>query len=106
MPPVVKKTMSVTILTSIFTFLGITILTIFGQTSVKAHDTEQAVLVLQDTVDDTKNTVDGINTQMGELFKFQYETLNIVKTNSLIITHCKDDIKDCEDDIKTLEGKQ
>ena len=93
MPPIVKKGMSVTILTSIFTFLGITILTIFGQTTVKAHDESIKAEYV-------RGQMETMNASMIEFIAYTHEVRTKVATHDIRIEHCEEDIKYCKEKLK------
>ena len=98
MPTVVKKVGSFFILGTYVTSIAIAV-TIFGGTILKgAYDDNKDLIVIKE---DTAN----IQTQMGELFKFHYDTQLQVKEHEVIINGCKEDIKECQKNVLDLNRR-
>ena len=98
MPDKVKKAGSFFILSTYVTSLAIAV-TLFGGGILKAsYDDSKEIAAIQES---SAN----IQTQMGELFKFHYDTQLKVKEHEVIIINCKEDIKDCQEHILDLNRR-
>lgn len=88
MPTIVKKGMSVTILTTIFTGLGLGIITWFGKTSLEARDTRIDVNYV-------KAQMDTLNLSMREFIAISHDHRVALQKHELKIEHCESQIEDC-----------
>jgi len=89
MPAVVKKGMSVTILTTIFTALGLSVITWFGNTALDAHDTKIDVSYV-------KSQMDTLNQSMVGFVEYAHENRMYIEKHNVKIAHCEKRLEKCE----------
>jgi len=95
MPDKVKKAGSFFILSTYVTSLAIAV-TLFGGGILKnSYDDNKEISSIKDSSEN-------IQSQMGELFKFHYDTQLKVKEHDVVIKNCKSDIRDCQQHIIDL----
>ncbi len=96
MPPAVKKGMTVTVLTSIFTFLGITLLSLVGKSSVMAHDTSIDVGYVKKAMFNQGETLKAINVSIQENTTSSYEVRKDLELHGLRISACEKWLDKCD----------
>ncbi len=89
MPSNMKRAGSFFILSTYVTSLAIAV-TVFAGTILKdAYDSNKELKII-------KTTTDNIQVQMGELFKYQYDSSLTIEENKLLIAKCKEDVSYCK----------
>lgn len=90
MPDKVKKGFTVTILTTIFSSLVISIFLWFGNAGLQAHDSVGAI-------SDLKEELVITNQSMGEFVRYSMDNRIMLERHSVKLEHCEEEIAKCEE---------
>jgi len=104
MPPVVKKGMSVTILTTLATSLILTVLYGLGNFTLKAHDNIIDVEYVKKQMDRQTISIDGLNESLGAYIASDYKDKEYLRQevikHELRIQYCEKWQAKCEESLK------